>query len=144
MATVTFSVPTSVATYLNDATGLSAVADGGNVLGPIIDNSANHLYGDFEVFLKGVTTSGTPFVSLYKILAIDTSSFSDGSGTVDPPAGTPLWTHGIVTGTGDKRVTMTVVMSPGTQRFLFESRVGTAMSAASNTIKYRLYSETVA
>lgn len=129
----------SLTTYLS--TELNSLADGGNKLGAAIDNSSGlELFADFELALASFTPGGNGYVRLYKIISVDGTNYADGSDSNDPPAGTPVWTHSILSGASAKRIVIPdVPLSPGSQKFLLENMSGAALASSGNTLKYRFH-----
>lgn len=130
----------SVQTYLS--TELNSLADGANKIGASITNSsALALFMDVEIALASFTPGTGGFVQVFKITSLDDTNFADGSDSVDPPSGTPVYAHSLVPGASAKRcVIERIPLSPGEQKLLFENRAGAALAASGNTVKYRVYS----
>ena len=126
-------------TYLS--TELNSLADGANKLGGEIDNASDlELFMDVEIALAAFTPGTSGFIQIFKLASVDGTSFGDGSDSVDPPAGTPVYAHSLVSGASAKRcVIERIPLSPGKQKLLFENRAGAALAGSGNTVKYRVY-----
>lgn len=77
MATYQFSSYGSIQTYLS--TELNSLANDGNKLGALIDNSSNrHFYMDVEVYLNTVDLSAqtNPAVNIHLLPSLDGTNYA--------------------------------------------------------------------
>lgn len=139
-----WSAPAIAASYLTIE--LNSLADGTNVLGTAISPSgftapnANALVMAVEIVLASYTPGSTPYLLLWRLDSVDGTNYPDGGASVSPAAGTPVWTRGIQTGTGAKRVVIPPFIIPSMPfKLLIGNRTGAALAASGNTLKYTVF-----
>lgn len=139
-----WSAPASAVSYLT--TELNSLADGSNVLGAAIDVSAfaaPNAYAmlmEVELVLASFTPGSAPYALLWLINQVDGTNYEDGGASVNPGAGAPVYTRGIVTGTGAKRLVFPAFVMPATKfKLLTGNRSGASFASSGNTLKYTVW-----
>lgn len=141
MTTLKFaSYGSSVATFQNS--DLASLANGSYVFGSgagltsnVYDNTSN-LYpeADIHVLLGSITPSGTPFLTLYLLWALDGTNFDDPQTAGAPQAGTPSYTKGVNSGASAKIIVFSrVLLRPGKCKFVIGNNTGVSLAATSNS-----------
>ena len=142
-----WSAPLSAVSYLT--TGLDSLADGSNVLGAAIDVSAIAAPNAYpammavELVLASFTPGATPYALLWRLDTVDGTNYPDGGASVHPAAGAPVWTRGIQTGTGAKRVVFPPFRIYAMDfKLLIGNRTGAGLASSGNTLKYTVFTPT--
>ena len=145
MGEITWTAYSSPTTYLT--TELNSLANGSNVLGAAIDNSSNKdLYADVEIYLASVDLSAqvNPAIYIWLVSRTNGTDFEDGGASTNP-ARAPDKIIPLRAVNGAQRVfARGLLLTPDQGKLLIGNRAGAALAAASNTIKYMVYGETVA
>jgi len=126
---------------------LDSLANDGLAISSAIDNSSNkYLFMDLELYLASVDLSGQPNPAIYVwlIARTDGVNFEDG-GTSVAPARFPDAIFRLREVNAAQRVFARMIMTtPDQFKILVQNKTGVTLAASGNTIKYNLYSETVA
>jgi hypothetical protein len=124
-------------------TELNSLANAGlSALGTEVNNETDlAIYGDFELVLASLTPTGTPYVALYLVPAVDnTPTYPDTAASFLPiylATQFPL-----ATGAAAKRSTIVNIPIPPLKfKVLIENRTGVAFAASGNTLKIRKHNE---
>ena len=143
-----WSTPPSVVSYLT--TELNTLASATNKIGAAIDPSsgagafvapnARPAFMTVEAALASFTPGSGAYLLLWLLGQIDGTNYEDGGDSGDPGAGVPVWTRGIVTGTGAKRVIFPAFrIPPHPFKLLLGNRAGANLAASGNTLKYTVF-----
>ena len=124
-------------------TGMNALADGANSLGPEIDNSAlGNVFDDLIISL--IEASGTrtadAHVKVTVLRAIDGSAYPEGDDSVDPSPSNDTYTA--LFGTDASIVVQTIsgIVLPNSKfKYLVQNETGLKFGATGNTIERRAY-----
>jgi hypothetical protein len=144
MATVSWAAPESTVSYLT--TELNSLANAANKLGGEIDNATGlYRWLSIELVLASLTPTSGGRVNVYLIPSVDATNYADGGDSLDPTPEYLLTVLYLDTATAAKRKTAhNLPIPPLKFKLLIENVSGVSFAAASNTVKYRRYNESVA
>jgi hypothetical protein len=137
------------------AADLASMASGSSVLsstGDITNGTALDIFADFSINFASIAVAAPNYVGVYLYpLNQDGSTYGDNNFVAGTQkAATPSSTYykgGIAVPTGTAAVNgilTGIIMPPGTFRLCVQNNLGIAMSASTNTAKYRTYNRSVA
>lgn len=135
----------SATTYLT--TELNSLANGANVLGAAIDNTANgDRWMDIEltVATQGSARSSGAYVAIYLLSSTDGTNYTYGDASTDPPAS--AWVGNIpLDAVVTARISSLIhlLVPAGKFKILVMNETGQAFASSGNTVKYALYNEEI-
>lgn len=121
-------------------TEMNALADNGiTAVGTEFDNSGSadrHTYGYLELNLASLTPTGTPYVIIYMVKALDGTNYEDSPAAGGANSNTEKLTIPVSTGVGTKLVMSKRFTLPDCKvKFLLENQLNVAMGASGNTLE---------
>lgn len=128
------------------STGLDALANVARAISAAITNStAKDRWIDIELNVTfAVAPSAGGYVGVYLIPSLDGTNYSDGDGTIVPPATMFVGSFPVRAVTTAQRVHLRQIQLPPTDfKVLVDNQSGQAFPASGSTVKYRTYNEEV-
>lgn len=145
MANVRWETPSSWATALSS--GLDSLADDGLALSGAISNNTNrYMFIDVELNLASIDLQSVsnPVIRVWFLSKLsDGTNYEDGSGSVTP-AKMPDIHFPLREINGAQHITMRGALAPnGDFKILLKNEAGATLAASGNTLKYKMYGQTV-
>lgn len=126
----------SLATVMT--TALNSLADDARALSGEVDNTtALDFWDDLELLVTyGTAPDAGAVVECYVVPSVDGTNYTDGSGSVEPPATTFAGVFPLRAVTSAQRVALRgVQLPPGKFKYLLKNTAGQAMASSGNTLK---------
>ncbi len=153
MGNTTYTAPVVSGTETLMSTDLNSLANNTtNVGAVVIDNTSNlYLYIEFELVLASVDLSAqtNPAVEVYLIPSYNGTNYADtgtdASTTILPPSQYLVAVMGVViTNAAHLAVSSHIMLDPIKYTPVVINKTGVALAAANNTLKFKVYTPTVA